>query len=202
MGINLDLAELQSAGFPMGGEPLVALDLADTLMTAATPAEDLLEDPQTAARWWALQSVRLPPGPAPQEVAVRRLRAAVREAFDAHLEGRAVDAASMDDINAAAAAAPVSRRLVPTAHGPRGETRWHTEHGGNAALAVIATEAIELLADPERLQLLRRCANPGCSMLFLAANKRRKWCASNVCGNRARVARHYERTHPGRPEAR
>lgn len=50
----------------------------------------------------------------------------------------------MDDINAAAAAAPVSPRLVVTADGIRGEERWHTEHGGNAALAAIAAEAIGL----------------------------------------------------------
>ncbi|MFD7221182.1 CGNR zinc finger domain-containing protein [Streptomyces sp. NPDC056730] len=29
-------------------------------------------------------------------------------------------------------------------------------------------------------------------------HKRRKWCTSNICGNRARVARHYERTHADR----
>ena len=32
-------------------------------------------------------------------------------------------------------------------------------------------------------------------MLFLAETTRRQWCASNVCGNRVRVARHYQRTH-------
>ncbi|MFI5895409.1 CGNR zinc finger domain-containing protein [Actinoplanes sp. NPDC051513] len=60
-------------------------------------------------------------------------------------------------------------------------------------LAAVAGEAIALLADPERLELLRRCANPACSMVFLAENKRRRWCAPNVCGNRVRVARHHER---------
>ncbi|WP_139810547.1 CGNR zinc finger domain-containing protein, partial [Mycobacterium avium] len=41
-----------------------------------------------------------------------------------------------------------------------------------------------------------RCANPDCSMLFLATNPRRSWCTANICGNRARVARHYHRrTH-------
>jgi predicted RNA-binding Zn ribbon-like protein len=30
-------------------------------------------------------------------------------------------------------------------------------------------------------------------MLFLAETKRRVWCASNVCGNRVRVARHQEK---------
>lgn len=178
----------------MGGEPLVALDLADTLMTVTEPATDLIGNPEASAAWWALQSGSLPPGPVPDAAAVRRLRAAVRDVLDSHLEGRPARPTSVDDINAAAAAAPVSPRLVVTADGSRDEERWHTEHGGNAALAAIAAEAIGLLADNERLGLLRRCANPACSMLFLAENKRRKWCTSNICGNRARVARHYERT--------
>jgi predicted RNA-binding Zn ribbon-like protein len=129
----------------------------------------------------------------PDAAAVRRLRGAVRDVLDSHLEGRSARPTSADDT--AAAAAPASPRLVVTADGIRGEERWHTEHGGNAALAAIAAEANGLLADNERLGLLRRCATPTCSMLFLAGNKRRKWCTSNICGNRARVARHYERTH-------
>ena len=126
----------------------------------------------------------------------QRLRAAIRDLFDAHLEGRTPDPGSLDDVNAAAAAScrPACGWPRP-ATGYREEVRWHTEHGGNAALAAIAREAIELLADPDRLARLRRCANPDCSMLFLAENKRRKWCTANVCGNRVRVARHYQRTH-------
>lgn len=182
----------------MGGEPLVALDLADTLMTVTEPVTDLIGTPEASATWWALQSGSLPPGPVPDPAAVRRLRAAIRDVLDAHLEGRDARSHSLEDINAAAASAPVSPRLVMTADGIRREERWHTEHGGNAALAAIAVEAIGLLADTERLRLLRRCANPTCSMLFLAENKRRKWCTSNICGNRARVARHYERTHTDR----
>ncbi|WP_190170536.1 CGNR zinc finger domain-containing protein [Streptomyces mirabilis] len=195
MSIRVGVGELQAAGFPMGGEPLVALDLVDTLMTVTEPATDLIGAPEASAAWWALQSGSLPPGPVPGAAAVRRLRAAVRDVLDSHLEGRPARSTSVDDINAAAAAAPVSPRLVVTPDGIRGEERWHTEHGGNAALAAIAAETIGLLADNERLGLLRRCANPACSMLFLAENKRRKWCTSNICGNRARVARHYERTH-------
>jgi predicted RNA-binding Zn ribbon-like protein len=193
--------ELQAAGFPMGGEPLVALDLADTVMTAVRPVTDLIGTPAAAAAWWEIQSRRLPPGPAPDPVATRRLRAAVREAFEAQLEGRAVDPAAVDDINAAASSAPASPRLVTTGEGLRETTRRHTEYGGNAALAVIAGEAIGLLGSPDRLRLLRRCANPECSMLFLAENRRRKWCTGNICGNRTRVARHYERTRAGRTAA-
>ncbi|MET9879858.1 ABATE domain-containing protein [Actinacidiphila glaucinigra] len=201
MSVHVGIEELQAAGFPMGGEPLVVLDLADTVMTARRPAVDLLETPAAAAAWWGIQARRLPPGPAPDPVATRRLRAAVREALDAHLEGRPVDPVAVDDINAAASSAPVSPRLVVTPEGLRETSRRHTEYGGNAALAVIAAEAVALLGSPGRLGLLRRCANPECSMLFLAGNRRRKWCTGNICGNRTRVARHYERSRAGRTPA-
>lgn len=196
MGMGPALAEMQQAGFPMGGEPLVALDLVDTLMTAADPPVDLLDSDERAAAWWSLEGGRLPEGPFPPLAATRRLRTALRDLFDSELEGRQARAESLDDVNAAAAAVPTSPRVVATEDGLRVRTRWHTEHGGNAAFAAIAREAIELLADPGRLRRLRRCANPECSMLFLAETTRRQWCASNICGNRARVARHYERTHP------
>jgi len=197
MSISVSVEELQAAGFPMGGEPVVALDLADTVITVSDPATDLIESPAASADWWAVQSRRLPPGPIPDPAAVRRLRAAIRDVLDARLEGRGAEPGSMDDINATAASVPTSPRLVETPDGPQAQTRWHTEHGGNAALATIAGEVIALLGTPERIRLLRRCANPTCSMLFLAENPRRKWCTGNICGNRARVARHYGRARTG-----
>jgi predicted RNA-binding Zn ribbon-like protein len=189
------LEDVQRVGFPVGGEPLLALDLVDTLMTAADPPTDLLADAAQAGEWWRLQSSRLPGAPPPDPLTTRRLRAAVRDLFDAHLQRREPLGTSIEDINAAAAAAPTSLRLVNLGQGAlQAQTRWHTEHGGNALIALAAREAIELLSTPRRLQRLRRCANPACSMLFLAENTRRQWCADNVCGNRARVARHYQRT--------
>ncbi|WP_176216384.1 ABATE domain-containing protein, partial [Mycobacterium avium] len=102
------LEALQQAGFPMGGEPSISVDLADTLVTVTQPATDLLSDPDQLRRWWQLQESRLPPGaPIPDPTATRRLRHAVRDAFDAHLEHRVPPTESLDDINAAAAAAPV-----------------------------------------------------------------------------------------------
>lgn len=192
--MTVSLADVQRIGLPMGGEPLAALDLVDTLMTATDPEVDLLADPQRAALWWAVELSRLPESAQPDLAATRRLRAALRDLLDAHLEGREPKGTSVEDVNAAAAAVPTSLRLV----GSAAETRWHPEHGGNVALAAIAREAIELLASPERLGRLRRCANPTCSMLFLAETSRRQWCASNVCGNRMRVARHYRRTKESR----
>ena len=196
MGVSFDLEAVQRAGFPVGAEPLVAIDLADTVMTAVEPARDLLAEPERSAVWWQLQSGRLPQAAAPPDpAAVRRLRTAIRDLFDAHLEGRVPRQTSVEDVNAAAASVPRSPRLDfrTTGDVPRTEVRWHTEFGGHVALAYIAGEAIELLGSPDRLSRLRRCANPGCSMLFLAETSRRCWCASNVCGNRVRVARHQEK---------
>jgi predicted RNA-binding Zn ribbon-like protein len=194
MGMSPTLGELQTAGFPMGAEPLVALDLVDTLILVTDPPTDLLADPDDEAAWWALQAPRLPAGPLPGGTATRRLRTALRGLFDAQLTGRQPDPALVEDVNTTAAAVPTSLRITGWGEAARAETRWHQDYAGNAALAAIATEAIGLLTDPRRRERLRRCASPACSMLFLAENNRRVWCTANICGNRARVARHYERS--------
>ncbi|WP_237744974.1 CGNR zinc finger domain-containing protein [Kribbella catacumbae] len=186
--------DLLAAGFAMGGERVVALDLVDTKILAMDPPVDLIETPEQLAKWWEIQEVRLPAGPVPDGTAVRRLRTAVRDVLDSHLAGRLPLPTSVEDINAAAAAAPQSLRMVVMGDELQAETRWHPEYGGNAALALIARQTIELMADAGRLATLRRCANPNCSMLFLAEHKRRQWCVGSVCGNRARVARHYQKS--------
>lgn len=193
---RVSLDDLQAAGFPMGAESSVALDLADTLVTATEPATDLIGEPDRAALWWQLQAVRLPAGPSPDLVTTRRVRNAIRDLFDSHLEHRQPRPTSIEDINATTAAAPQSSRLDFHSDHLIALTRWHTEYGGNAVLAAVAEDAIRVITDPQTQEALRRCANPNCSMLFLATNQRRMWCTANICGNRARVARHYERTHP------
>jgi predicted RNA-binding Zn ribbon-like protein len=177
----------------MGGEPSVAVDLVDTMMLAVEPPVDLLDDGADA--WWDLQSSRLPDGASPDPVPSRRLRAALREVIEARIDGRAADPSAIDDLNSFADSVPSSPRLVAGEGELRVITRWHPEHGGNTRLAAIARDGISVLADPERSSRLRRCANPECSMVFLAENSRRIWCTPNICGNRARVARHYRRQH-------
>ena len=185
---------MQQAGFLVGGEPLTALDLVDTVILTVDPPLDLIGEPEKAAAWWGFEEPRLPAGPRPEIGATRRLRAAIRDLLDAQIEDRAPSADAVADVNAFAAAVPTSRQLVITPDGVEATVRWHTEQGGNPVLAAIAVEAIELLADPEERAKLRRCANPACSMLFLARTRRRVWCTDAICGNRARAARHYQRS--------
>lgn len=184
---------MQRAGFPIGGEPSVALDLIDTVANARTTPTDLMEE--NADAWWRLESGRLPESPNPTEEATRRLRTTLREVIEATIDGRIGGGRAVDDLNRFADSVLSSPALEIQNGMPGMATRWHIGRGGNPRLAAIAHDGIALVGDPERRRLLRRCANPTCSMVFLAENPRRIWCASNICGNRARVARHQQRQH-------
>jgi len=189
------LAAAQAAGFPVGGEPL-ALDLVDTLITVTDPPTDLLSDDARALQFWALQRDRLPAQALPPDLATTRtIRSAIRALLDAQLAGREPPLDALDVVNAAAAAAPGSPRLDPVSGGLAVSWHWQTDAPRAQALAAVARSAMEILTDHDGR--LRRCANPACSMLFLADTTRRQWCTPNICGNRARVARHYRRSRTG-----
>ncbi|NUK54092.1 ABATE domain-containing protein [Streptomyces lunaelactis] len=64
-----------------------------------------------------------------------------------------------------------------------------------ALLAAIARDAVELLTDPVARARLRQCEGDNCRRVYLdtSRGRRRRWCSSEVCGNRERVARHRRR---------
>jgi predicted RNA-binding Zn ribbon-like protein len=182
--------------FVIIGEPIVAVDLINTVAPPGSPtAEDLLRADCDTKAWWRIQRARVPDGDLPDLRAVRRLRSALRKMIEALVDGRPVPQAAIRDLNFFMQSAPASTRLVLTGTGLRTQTLWHPEYGGNPRLAFIAGQAAEFLSDPAQVARLRRCANPACSMIFIAVNPRRSWCAPGVCGNRARVARHYRRAN-------
>lgn len=74
----------------------------------------------------------------------------------------------------------------------------------------VLRSLIDLLGG-DRVHLLRRCAAPDCSFLFVDTTRshNRKWCRSGGCGTRNRFRRHYarhrkraEREEPHRPSPR
>jgi len=176
------------------GEPIVAVDLINTVAAPGSAAGgDLLSADGGAQTWWRLVRARVPDGDVPDILALRRLRSALRGIIEALVDDRPVTQAVVSDLNFFTQSAPASTRLQLTATGLRVNRRWHREYGGNSRLAFIATQAAEFLSDPSQAGQLRRCANPACSMIFVAVNPRRSWCAPGVCGNRVRVARHHRR---------
>ncbi|MCK1819075.1 CGNR zinc finger domain-containing protein [Streptomyces sp. XM83C] len=64
-----------------------------------------------------------------------------------------------------------------------------------ALLAAVARDAVELFTDPAARACLRQCAGDNCPIVYLdtSRGRRRRWCSSEVCGNRERVARHRRR---------
>ena len=62
---------------------------------------------------------------------------------------------------------------------------------GVAAVSLLAEQGVALFAGARRGEL-RACLAPRCVLYFLREHPRRGWCSAG-CGNRARVARHYER---------
>jgi predicted RNA-binding Zn ribbon-like protein len=193
---NSDLA-VSGAGrsrFAIIGEPVVAVDLINTVAAPGSAvADDLLSADRGAQAWWRIERARVPAGDVPDIQALRQLRSALRDMIEALVDDLPVPQAAVSDLNFVMQSAPASTRLRLTGTGLRVQTQWHGEYGGNPRLAFIATQAAEFLSDPSKVSRLRRCANPACSMIFIAVNPRRSWCAPGLCGNRVRVARYYRR---------
>jgi predicted RNA-binding Zn ribbon-like protein len=180
--------------FAVVGEPIVAVDLINTVAApGSATGEDLLSADRGAEAWWRVEAARVPGRDLPDIRALRRLRSALRDLIEALVDDRPVPQGAVSDLNLFMQSTPVSTRLQPAGAGLRAETHWHREFGGNPQLAFIATQAAEFVSDPSKVSRLRRCANPDCSMIFVAVNPQRSWCAPGVCGNRARVARYYRR---------
>lgn len=182
---------------PLVGEPL-ALDLINTrVRTPAGDEMDLLQSDVALRAWLDRQVDRLGPVRGQIEVqAVRRLRDHVAGAVDRVRHGQEPAAASLRALNAAQRAAPAHREL----HWD-GTAVTTTEHrSGDPTrdlLAQLAEAATDLLADPS-IRKVRACEGSQCRLIFLPAHPRRRWCSPALCGNRARVARYYER-HKANP---
>ena len=190
--------ETETPGFLLLGEPL-AVDLVNTVVAGGAGPRDLLPTPEALDAWRRAQAGRLPPqaSGAPSDgrllAEVQALRAALGALFAAALAGGAPPAEAVATVNAAADAAPASLRLVWPAGGPPlAAVHHHAPRPSDALLAAVAASGVGVLSGEDRLRL-RRCHGPGCVLLFVAANPRRRWCSPALCGNRVRVARDYRR---------
>lgn len=187
--------------FVLPGEPL-PVQLMNTVWADRGVAQDALATPGEFRAWLRVVCPHERARGADLERfrvlrdALRRL-AALRTADDRPAAASATTDArrAVADVNAAAALAPTWPKLVL-----RGRTLEQTVADsappGDRLLTTIAREAIDLFASAE----LRACRAPGCVLYFVHDHPRREWCSS-ACGNRARVARHYERHRrdPHRP---
>ncbi|MFF2525987.1 CGNR zinc finger domain-containing protein [Streptomyces liangshanensis] len=121
------------------------------------------------------------------------LREGIDRLVRAEIEGRDAGGA-LERVNALAAGAPPGIRAVRDEDG--GLVRVLAgEPGCDALLAAVARDAVDLLTDPAARSRLRQCDGDSCRRMYLdtSRGRRRRWCSSEVCGNRERVARHRRR---------
>ena len=121
----------------------------------------------------------------------RALRGALFGVVDAELHGERPSAEDLETINAAAAVPAHAPRLALAGGGLR---RDRAAPRVAELLGAIARDAIDLLTGPQRA-LLRECAAEDCSGIYVdgSRGRRRRWCSTARCGNRARVAAHRAR---------
>lgn len=72
---------------------------------------------------------------------------------------------------------------------PNDRLVWTATDAVQAALALVARDALDLVTSPA-VARVRRCADPSCGALFYDSSRSasRRWCSMDVCGNRAKRA--------------
>lgn len=179
---------------PVMGEPL-PVELANATYAVRGRQHDGLETVEQLAAWLELVGPRLSLAgrvtcDGDDLAMARELRDTIRVLARSAVEGGRPPGATVETLNRHARTAPRWRELRWGEH-PSAESRTAAP-GVVAALSAIAQEAVDLFAGP-MLADLRACHAPGCVLFFVKDHPRREWCSAG-CGNRARAARHYNRT--------
>lgn len=199
----------------------ICLDLAAT--AGGAPAERLTGERSTAERLtgpdqlraWLAGAGLVPPGTPLDGVdggwvaRFRALRELLGRVVHDELRGRAAEADLALLNSAAASGQPPAAHAVRTVDGSLARALDGPPDCAGL-LAAVARDAIGLLTDAVARQQLRQCEGESCTLVYLdtSRGRRRRWCSSEVCGNRERVARHRRRTtvrrdqneSAGRPE--
>jgi predicted RNA-binding Zn ribbon-like protein len=122
------------------------------------------------------------------------LRELIFEIFSAVAHGKAPTAAALKEFNRFVKEAAKHRVLIPQENGFR--WKW-ADYGSEFSVLwfPFAWQAAHLLASDD-LKLVRECASPTCSWLFLDKSKShsRRWCDMKVCGNRTKARKFYQRS--------
>jgi predicted RNA-binding Zn ribbon-like protein len=173
----------------------LCLDFTSTVLWRRVETTELLRGPGDLTRWLAAVGL-VGEGVAAGEVDLAlavELREAVYRLVLARVRGAAWSSADLRVLNAAGSF-PLS---APSLH-EDGTVSWDGPAPVRAALAVLARDAIDLLASAPASRL-RECAAEDCAFLFLDTSRpgRRRWCAMNRCGNRQHVRAFRQRRQAG-----
>lgn len=171
----------------------LCLDFAHTGDMGYGPRFERLTVPAELKRWLSLSPLQLKGlRITPEDLDhAKMLRGAIWRVAESVLDHTAAAVADIRVINHVACQPSLAKKLDLAAK----STCWHSPTTA-AALATIAQDAVVLFGDKVQRGRLRRCENPGCKVVFYDDSRpgRRRWCASNRCGDRIR-ARLYRQRH-------
>jgi predicted RNA-binding Zn ribbon-like protein len=182
------------SGYPSRRGPL-AIELASTIFAQDGQLRDGLATSEDLAAWLRTNARHFPEperaAAASQLAGFRALRSAVCELLGAAIDGNPPPAPAVGLLNDLSGAAPQWIRLDWIDDAPHRTAVEVVADPATVALAIVARASIEMLSSTDR-ERLGVCHAPGCVLFFLKERGRREWCSAQ-CGNRARVARHYQR---------
>lgn len=168
-----------------------ALDLLSTFSDRHREPIERLREPADLDRWFVGAGLPIPVRASRHDLRdARSLRETVNRLTRTVLSGEAPDVGDLSELNRWACRPPLAPQAEPSL-----QRRWTGQYPAQAALALIAREAVELLTSPERT-LIRECAAaPKCSLLYLDQSRarRRRWCQMDKCGSRAKMASYRRR---------
>ena len=174
----------------------LAIDFVNTQIIQRGELVELLEENADVMRW-AQQAGYAITGKCQSEEleTVRKMRAALRELFQAAIEERLPPQQALTTVN---------RHLAE--NGTHQILQLNTSSGALtlepnlkaidlfALLAKLAYEGAQLLTAPA-VSNIKSCSNPNCLLVFLdtSRTRKRRWCSMDICGNRAKAAKHYRK---------
>jgi predicted RNA-binding Zn ribbon-like protein len=122
-----------------------------------------------------------------------RLRGTLREMAQRIVARKSIPHSAVACINQVLSRCPGYPQLV---YKNGGYTRQFQSQAAqkDGILAPLAEAASDLLCSGN-LSLVKKCGNPSCILYFYDTTKNhtRNWCSMQLCGNRIKVAAHYQR---------
>ena len=82
------------------------------------------------------------------------------------------------------------------------ETSFQARFSEPSDLLVPVAESAAGLLSSGDITLVKKCQNPQCILYFCDTTKNhaRRWCSMTACGNRAKVAAHYQRARQAKAQ--
>jgi predicted RNA-binding Zn ribbon-like protein len=122
-----------------------------------------------------------------------RFRDKLREIVITLVETKDISDADIEWINKTLGRKTGHSELVRTAEGFAKQSRIELTEPKDIAVPVIES-FVDLVAFGN-IDYIRKCERPECLLYFYdtTKNHKRRWCSMAVCGNRAKVAKFYER---------